>query len=65
MIKGGNFSQAHLRNINFTAANLTDCIFAKQAFGKVYAVAWRPQELILATGHSDGTVRIWEGFTGR
>ena len=65
VIKGGNFTEAHLRDINLTEANLNDCIFAKQAFGSVNAVAWHPQELIFASAHSDRTVRIWEGVTGR
>ncbi|MEM9271541.1 MAG: NACHT domain-containing protein [Cyanobacteria bacterium P01_F01_bin.143] len=64
-IKGGDFSQAHLRDINLTNSNLNNCLFAKQDFGSVYAVSWHPQESILATGHIDGTVRIWEGATGR
>ncbi|ELS04467.1 WD40 repeat-containing protein [Xenococcus sp. PCC 7305] len=65
VIKGGNFSQAHFRDLNLSAANLKDCLFAKQDFGTVFSVSWHPQESILATSHSDRTVRVWEVVTGR
>ncbi|NEP13838.1 MAG: NACHT domain-containing protein [Symploca sp. SIO2C1] len=58
VIKGADFSNASLCNVNFAEANLADCVFT-QTFGTVYSVAFSPNGKFLATGHVLGEICLW------
>ncbi len=64
VILGADFTNATLRRVNFTQANLTDSTFTK-IFGSVRSVKFSPDGKLLATGDSDGVVRLWEASSGR
>ncbi|GAB1543843.1 hypothetical protein NUACC21_65190 [Scytonema sp. NUACC21] len=64
VIKGANFSNASLQGMNFAKARIVDSIFA-QVLGKVFAVAFSPDNKFLATGDSDGVIRLWEVTSGK
>lgn len=58
LIKSGDFSDANLRNVNFTQANLTSSIFTK-ILGSVLTVAFSPDDKVLATGDTNGEIHLW------
>ncbi|NER48842.1 MAG: NACHT domain-containing protein, partial [Symploca sp. SIO1A3] len=64
VIKGANFTNPSLRDVNFAEANLTDSVFI-QTFGSVFAVAFSPNGKILATGDSLGEIRLWRIADGK
>ncbi|MDQ2097059.1 MAG: NACHT domain-containing protein [Tychonema bourrellyi B0820] len=64
VILGADFTNASLRRVNFAEANLTDSTFSK-IFGSVRSVTFSPDGKLLATGDSDGVVRLWEASSGR
>jgi len=64
VIKGADFSNASLQGVNFTGANLADSIFA-QVLGRVCAVAFSPDNKLLATGDFNGMIRLWEVTSGK
>lgn len=64
VILGADFSGASLRHINLVGANLTDCFFTK-ILGSFSSVVFSPDDKLLATGDSDGVVRLWEVTTGK
>ncbi|PSF37722.1 hypothetical protein C7H19_09240 [Aphanothece hegewaldii CCALA 016] len=59
-----DFRNINLQSVNFTNTNLSKSIFS-QAFGTVYAIAFSPNNQQLATGHADGTIKIWQVNTGQ
>ncbi|MEG4585969.1 NACHT domain-containing protein [Microcoleus sp. MOSTC5] len=64
VILGADFTNASLRRVNFAEANLTNSTFTK-IFGSVRSVIFSPDGKQLATGDSDGVVRLWESSSGR
>ncbi|MEG4285805.1 NACHT domain-containing protein [Microcoleus sp. A006_D1] len=64
VILGADFTNATLRHVNFAEANLANSIFTK-IFGSVRSVIFSPDGKLLATGDSDGVVRLWEASSGR
>ena|GEM_PF-212265 len=58
VIKGADFVNASLHNVNFAEANLADCVFL-QTFGNIFSIAFSPNEKIFATGDSVGDIRLW------
>ncbi|WP_242717025.1 WD40 domain-containing protein [Microcoleus vaginatus] len=64
VILGADFTNATLRHVNFAEANLANSAFTK-IFGSVRSVIFSPDGKLLATGDSDGVVRLWEASTGR
>ncbi|MDZ7969246.1 MAG: NACHT domain-containing protein [Nostoc sp. DedSLP03] len=63
VIKRADFSNASLRGVNFTTANLAESFFAK-VLGSVLSVTFSPDGNLLATGDSNGFVRLWEATSG-
>lgn len=59
-----DFRDISLQRVNLTETNLAKSIFS-QTFGTVYAIAFNPNHQQLATGHADGTIRIWQITTGQ
>lgn len=53
-----------LHNVNLSHCQLIQSIFT-QDFGIVFSVASSPDGKYLATGHSSGTISIWEVATGK
>ncbi len=64
VILGADFTNAILRRVNFAEANLTNSIFTK-IFGSVRSVIVSPDGQLLATGDSNGVVRLWEASSFR
>ncbi|MEG4319132.1 MULTISPECIES: NACHT domain-containing protein [unclassified Microcoleus] len=64
VILGADFTNATLRRVNFAEANLANSDFTK-IFGGVRSVIFSPDGKLLATGDTDGVVRLWEASTGR
>jgi WD40 repeat protein len=60
-----DLQQVHLHNVNFTSAELSQCVFA-ETFGIVFAgVAFSPDGKLLATGDAEGGLRLWQVVTGQ
>ncbi len=64
VIKGADFANASLHRVNFASANLADSVFTKD-LGSVSSVVFSPDGKLLATGDSNGVVRLWETASGR
>ncbi|MEG4346130.1 NACHT domain-containing protein [Microcoleus sp. A003_D6] len=64
VILGADFTNATLRHVNFAEANLANSAFTK-IFGSVRSVIFSPDGKLLATGDSDGVVRLWEASSCR
>ncbi|MEG4337797.1 WD40 domain-containing protein [Microcoleus sp. D3_18_C2] len=64
VILGADFTNASLRHVNFAEANLANSDFTK-IFSSVRSVIFSPDGKLLATGDSDGVVRLWEASSGR
>ncbi|MEG5001398.1 NACHT domain-containing protein [Microcoleus sp. B4-D4] len=64
VILGADFTDASLRHVNFAESNLTNSIFTK-IFGSVRSVIFSPDGKLLATGDSNGVVRLWEASSCR
>ncbi|MDJ0775027.1 MAG: NACHT domain-containing protein, partial [Mastigocoleus sp. MO_167.B18] len=64
VIKHANFSNSSLRRVNFSAANLTDSIFAK-FLGRVWSIEFSPDGEILATSDNNGVINLWETASGK
>ncbi|MEG4441546.1 NACHT domain-containing protein [Microcoleus sp. AT9_B5] len=64
VILGADLTNATLRHVNFAEANLANSAFTK-IFGSVRSVIFSPDGQLLATGDSDGVVRLWEASSGR
>jgi WD40 repeat protein len=64
IILGADFTNASLRRVNCAEANLTNSTFTK-IFSSVRSVIFSPDGKLLATGDSDGMVRLWEASSCR
>ncbi|MEG4009290.1 NACHT domain-containing protein [Microcoleus sp. Pol11C1] len=64
VILGADFTNATLRHVNFAEANLANSAFT-HIFGSVRSVIFSSDGQLLATGDSDGVVRLWEASSGR
>ncbi|MEG4851383.1 NACHT domain-containing protein [Microcoleus sp. B5-D4] len=64
VILGADFTNATLRHVNFAEANLANSAFTK-IFGSVRSVIFSPDGQLLATGDTDGVVRLWEASSSR
>lgn len=51
-------AEVQLRNTNFNATDFIDTVFA-ETFGAVISVAYSPDGRLLATGSSNGEIKIW------
>jgi DNA-binding HxlR family transcriptional regulator len=57
--------QVSLHDVNFTSADLSQCVFA-ETFGIVFGgVAFSPDGKLLATGDAEGGLRLWQVTTGQ
>jgi len=64
VIKGADFANTILHNVNFAEANLTDSIFT-QTFGSIHSVAFSANRKILATSDTLGDIRLWRIADGK
>ncbi|MEO1374068.1 MAG: NACHT domain-containing protein, partial [Cyanobacteria bacterium J06635_10] len=64
VIKGADFSDASLSNVNFQKTNLVDCEFTKP-FGLVVSLVFSPDDKLLLTGGGDGEICLWEVESGK
>ncbi|MCC3531876.1 MAG: NACHT domain-containing protein [Microcoleus sp. PH2017_22_RUC_O_B] len=64
VLLGADFTNASLRHVNFDEANLANSTFTK-IFSSVRSVIFSPDGKLLATGDSDGIVRLWEASSCR
>ncbi|MEG4029742.1 MULTISPECIES: WD40 domain-containing protein [unclassified Microcoleus] len=64
VILGADFTNATLRGVNFAEANLANSDFTK-IFSSVRSVIFSPDGKLLATGDTDGVVRLWEASSFR
>ncbi|MEG3906969.1 NACHT domain-containing protein [Microcoleus sp. w1-18aA5] len=64
VILGADFTNATLRRVNFAEANLANSDFTK-IFSSVRSVIFSPDGKLLATGDTDGVVRLWEAGSCR
>ncbi|MEG4074011.1 NACHT domain-containing protein [Microcoleus sp. Pol14C2] len=64
VILGADFTNATLRRVNFAEANLANSDFTK-IFSSVRSVIFSPDGKLLATGDTDGIVRLWEASSCR
>ncbi len=64
VLRGADFSNASLQGVNFAKARIADSLFA-QVLGKVFAVAFSSDNTLLATGDSNGMIRLWEVTSGK
>ncbi len=59
-----DFRHTHLPDVNFANADLKDSAFA-ESFGGVTALAFSPDNLLLAAATTDGDIRLWRTSDGR
>ncbi|MEG4198316.1 WD40 domain-containing protein [Microcoleus sp. Pol12A5] len=64
VILGADLTNATLRRVNFAEANLANSDFTK-IFSSVRSVIFSPDGKLLATGDTDGIVRLWEASSCR
>ncbi|XZN97428.1 MAG: eIF2A-related protein [Microcoleus sp.] len=64
VILGADFTNASLRRVNFAEANLANSAFTK-IFSSIRSVMFSPDGKLLATGDTDGIVRLWEASSCR
>ncbi|NJR70467.1 MAG: NACHT domain-containing protein [Synechococcales cyanobacterium CRU_2_2] len=58
VLQGADFTNANLRDVNLTAANLAKSTFT-QAFGTVLCSAVSPDGMLFATGEASGSIHLW------
>ncbi len=58
MLQGADFTNANLRDVDLTAADLTQTTFTK-AFGTVLCSAVNPDGTLFATGEASGSIHLW------
>jgi WD40 repeat protein/DNA-binding phage protein len=59
-----DFRGRNLQGVNFKGANLAKSVFTK-TFASVYALAFSPDNQLLATGHANGEIGLWQVATGQ
>lgn len=58
VLKGANFTNANLRDVDLTGSDLSQTTF-KHAFGTVLCSAFNPDGTLFATGESSGSIHLW------
>ncbi|RUS97406.1 hypothetical protein DSM106972_085090 [Dulcicalothrix desertica PCC 7102] len=53
-----------LKQVNFTGADLSKSVFAK-TFSTAMSAVFSPDGKILATGHSEGSISLWDSASGQ
>ncbi|HBE31999.1 MAG TPA: hypothetical protein DD990_11885, partial [Cyanobacteria bacterium UBA11368] len=64
VIIGADFTNACLRRVNFTEANLTHSVFTK-VFGAVFAVAFSRDGKLFAIGDANCEISLWQVEDGK
>ncbi|GBE90934.1 NACHT domain-containing protein [Nostoc cycadae] len=64
VIKGADFTNVSLCQVNFAEANLNNSSFSKD-LGYVLSLVFSPNGKLLATGDNHGKVRLWEALSGK
>ncbi len=59
-----DLEQVELHQVNFADSDLAKSIFT-QTFGSILAVAFSPEGKLLATGDSNGEIRLWQVADGQ
>lgn len=54
----------NLPRVNFAYSDLNKSVFS-QSIGSIFSVAFSPDQKLLATGGSDGQIRIWQVSNGK
>jgi WD40 repeat protein len=63
-IRNCDLRSLNLQHVNFTKADLRDCLFAA-TFGGVTSVAFSPDGLSLASSDTNGEIQIWDAVNGQ
>ena len=64
VVKGADFSDASLSNVNFQKTKLVESTFIKP-FGLVVSLVFSPNDKLLVTGGADGEICLWELDSGK
>ncbi|MBP0018096.1 MAG: NACHT domain-containing protein [Cyanobacteria bacterium SBLK] len=64
IIQQVNFKNVNLQNTDFSNSVLSKCTFS-DIFDSIFAVVFSPDGEILATGDSNGEIRLWQVTTGQ
>ena len=59
-----DLEKVNLHRVNFTDSDLAKSVFT-QTFGSILAVAFSPDGQLLATGDSNGEIRLWQVADGQ
>ena len=62
-VRSGYLQKTNLHDVNFTHADLSQSVFAKQ-LTSILTVAYRPDGKLLATGDVNGEIQLWDIATG-
>jgi WD40 repeat protein len=62
-VRSGCLQKTNLHNVNFTNADLSQSVFAKQ-LTSILMLAYSPNGKLLATGDVNGEIYLWEIATG-
>jgi len=63
-IRDCDFRSLNLHRVNFTRADLRDCLFAG-TFGGITSVTFSPDGLSLASSDTNGEIQIWDAVNGQ
>ncbi len=64
VVRGADFSNVNLHNVNFAEADLRDCVFT-QTFGNIHSVAFTPDGKIFAASDDNGNIRFWKAVDSK
>ena len=64
VIKGADFSDGSLCNVNFQKTNLVESTFIKP-FSLVVSLVFSPDDKLLVTGGADGEILLWQVDSGK
>ena len=63
-VRQADLRNVNLHDVNFAHANLESSVFAEN-FGGILSVAFSPDGKLLATGDSNGEIRLWQVADGK